>query len=75
MWSWLEPHDLYWRRVSTRMHSHLHTKDNIGGFTCTVLELGIATPDIMMSKFFRTLAILQMFALQNHTYTNVRFRM
>lgn len=30
MWQWLEPHDLYWRRVSSKMHSHLHTKDNIG---------------------------------------------
>ncbi|KIW64395.1 hypothetical protein PV04_09330 [Phialophora macrospora] len=30
MWAWLEPHDQYWRRVSTKMHSHLHTKDNVG---------------------------------------------
>ena len=30
MWQWLEPHDLYWRRVSSKMHSHLHTKDNQG---------------------------------------------
>ncbi|RMZ82449.1 hypothetical protein DV737_g2052, partial [Chaetothyriales sp. CBS 132003] len=30
MWAWLEPHDLYWRRVSEKMHSHLHTKDNVG---------------------------------------------
>jgi hypothetical protein len=30
MWAWLEPHDQYWRRVSAKMHSHLHTKDNKG---------------------------------------------
>jgi hypothetical protein len=32
MWQWLEPHDLYWRRVSSKMHSHLHTKDNQGEY-------------------------------------------
>ncbi|KIV86801.1 hypothetical protein PV11_02389 [Exophiala sideris] len=30
MWAWLEPHDRYWRRISSKMHSHLHTKDNVG---------------------------------------------
>jgi len=40
MWEWLEPHDLYWRRVSQKMHSHLHTKDNKGMplATCPALD-------------------------------------
>ena len=39
MWQWLEPHDLYWRRVSSKMHSHLHTKDNQG--ECFVPPSGV----------------------------------
>lgn len=44
MWAWLEPHDLYWRRVSTKMHSHLHTKDNTGTFFLQLRLRSSSTP-------------------------------
>lgn len=32
MWAWLEPHDQFRKRINKKveMHSHLHTKDNVG---------------------------------------------
>lgn len=34
MWTWLEPHDQFRRRIEEKagMHSHLHTKDNVGTY-------------------------------------------